>query len=189
MTKITEATLPRRTVVMGAAWAAPVIAMAVATPMAAASGEPTSSLKDARLRWDTWRNNYTDNGSGVVISVRTGIQIQNNYWADDSSSLVSKPASVVLVNITYPAGVVTDNSPSAATLSGEGWTLSSVKANPDGSVTYTLLYGPSISASQSSAEANLVVPAKRVANAQASATCMAVNAELVGAPNWGNPIY
>lgn len=69
--------LTRRTVVKAAAWAVPVIAVAVATPLAAASGEPTC---ERYYRYEAYGQDVADieiTATAVIITYRKTTDIQD----------------------------------------------------------------------------------------------------------------
>ena len=72
-----EATLDRRTVVLGAAWAVPVIAAAIATPLAAASGEPVC---DRYHKYNASGQDVADieiTNTAVIVTYRKTTDIQD----------------------------------------------------------------------------------------------------------------
>jgi len=180
----------RRTLIKGAAWSIPVIAAAIATPLAAASPN-TSEPAKARLVWNTWRNNWAWGNAGNVTGLRTGVQIENRYHADDAYTIVSEDVQLVDVVITYPAGVITDTSVGAAQLSGSDWSIVKSEQHTDGTVSYTVRFVGLIAASRNTGELNLVVPASRPNGASVSVTAytFAPNADAVTAPTYGNTVY
>jgi len=181
-TPVKDMALTRRTVLAGAAWTAPVILLTAAAPAAAASG-----VIDARLRWNTWRNNYVDDGHGNVTGIKTGVQIENNYHADDTYQVVSKPVDVVYVFVKFSAGACAGEAPTSVT--GGGWSFVSHVVNSDGSVEYQFQHVGTVNPSLNTGELNFVVAATRVSGATASAYAIAPNADSAKAPVSGNPIY
>lgn len=93
---MTKNELTRRAVVKAAAWSVPVIAVAVATPLAAAS-EPYPPVKKSRLDWDTkdawslndWGTNVTRVGANIQVKTLDGQPV---------------PAITLAIKIVYPGG-------------------------------------------------------------------------------------
>ncbi|MES2630590.1 MAG: hypothetical protein V4611_01405 [Patescibacteria group bacterium] len=181
--------ISRRQALVVGAWAAPVLTLTIAAPAAAASGPtPPAPGTGARLVYDTWRNNWTYDGAGHVTGVRTGIQIQNRYHADDSYQVVSQAVTDIYVLVTYAAGVINGGTP-APTLTGSGWSYDTASLNSDGSVVYTLHWHGVLTASSSTPELNISLLATKVEGAQASTNAFALNAPVVSGPSYGNTIY
>lgn len=183
--------LSRRAVTTAIAWTVPAVAVAVTAPAASASDasphQPTPTT-DAALRWNTWRNNWVYDHAGRITGIRTGIQVENRYNADESYQRVSKPVASVTVYVTYPASVCAEGSPTSVT--GAGWSFGRRTGNRDGTVTYSFLYSAApIAASNNTGELNVVIAAKHVRGASASAIAVAPNAVSVQAPSYGDPIY
>lgn len=90
--------LDRRAVIRGAAWSLPVIALAVATPLAAASGQPGCSDRAHLYR----PQDYSGNGSmgpnhNVAEILVTGSAVIITY---------RKPVDLVDINVHKPSGSV-----------------------------------------------------------------------------------
>lgn len=72
-----EATIDRRTVVIGAAWAVPVIAAAVSTPLAAASGEPVC---ERYHKYTAYGQNVADievTNTAIIVTYRKTTDIRD----------------------------------------------------------------------------------------------------------------
>lgn len=107
-----ESGISRRAVVRGAAWSVPVIAVAVATPLAAASGGGTVN-SDANYFWDAEsEGDYTSlvaAGGGLAATFSTQISYRADPW-------VAPPASASLVVVvTFSSPVTLDP---ASTITG-----------------------------------------------------------------------
>ncbi|OOB90231.1 hypothetical protein [Rathayibacter sp. VKM Ac-2630] len=130
----------RRSLVRAAVWSAPVIAVALATPAAAASEAPLAPrTSDATLAF----NNFTSwpaqwNATGPTATV-TALQIQNRYWHVSS---VGAPVPVLSVRVRYPASTRPGSAPTA--VSGAGWSFTAAVPSTDGSVDYLFTWSGSV---------------------------------------------
>lgn len=111
--------LDRRTFVKGAAWSVPVIAAAIATPLAAASGEPPVQVRK-RLTFNTKRT-WDENINGVTP--RIGVVVA----AMDTTGPDAVGAVVIVVTIRDSAGV--QQTASTTKMISGGW-----QATPDWTV-------------------------------------------------------
>ncbi|QYM65610.1 hypothetical protein [Microbacterium sp. Se5.02b] len=136
----------RRTVLIGAAWSLPVVAVAVATPAAAASTAALGRFVIETMQGGTWvnpdyygaslqlRNDDTQAASLPVADITSGT-VTVTFALADAGTL----APVVIANAggsspTVPALPNTDPT----------WTAAGVSDNGDGTVTYTLAYAGSL---------------------------------------------
>lgn len=94
-----EATIDRRTVIQGAAWAVPVIAAAIATPLAAAS-QPTSPTKANRLRFTNLT--MTEGGEKNTLYFNTKIQVNGGQPVEQVMLTVSLSRDAETVTRTFP---------------------------------------------------------------------------------------
>jgi hypothetical protein len=174
--------MTRRGLTKAALWTVPVVAVATAAPMAAAS-EPTPPpiVKDARIVFDTWRSNWNWK-NGRPVGIRSGIQIQH-VW--------TKPELHVdglQVTITFPEGVLcTDD---VTIEPGSRRWMFVMRSGQQ----YIFAYAGVLPAGKSSLELNVnFVATPKDLNMvyggyEATATAEAVNAVRVNGPSWGNPI-
>lgn len=110
-------TTHRRTVLKGAAWSMPVIAVAIAAPQAAASTS-TNANSDANYYWlesaDAKLTTLDPDASGYRAQFSAQIAYQSNPWASP------KPAWVLALTITFSEPVTVEKLPA-------GWNLVSPK--------------------------------------------------------------
>jgi hypothetical protein len=149
----------RRSLVRAAVWSAPVVAVALASPAAAASEVPPAPLPDQRtsdatLSFDTfvsWSAQWV--GSTPTATV-TQVQIQNQYW---HASSVGAPVPVLSVRVCYPAAAHAGAAPTA--VSGSGWRFVAAVPLADGSVDYVFTWsGPALEPGHSTPQLEYVVP-------------------------------
>ena len=135
----------RRTVVKGAAWSVPVIALAVGTPARAASGD-VGQVWIEHVEGGTWVN---PDYYGI------NIQIRNNDTS--ATTLPVEPVTSATIVFTLPESVVGDvvpavianaggSSPSAPALPNTDptWVAAGAASDGVGNVNYTLTYSGSI---------------------------------------------
>ncbi|KQQ05471.1 MULTISPECIES: hypothetical protein [unclassified Rathayibacter] len=180
----------RRSIVRAALWSAPVIAIAFATPAAAASAAPTSPATRATstIVFDTWQNNAHWDGSGHRTGLDTRIQVQNRYWTGSDFAAVSAPVTTLSVRVRYPASARVGARPVA--LAGDGWSWTAATADLKGAVEYVFTWsGGALAASRSTPELTYTLNADVPGQVQLSASASAPNADPVAAPSWGDTAY
>lgn len=132
---MTESTtgISRRTLVKGAAWSVPVLAVAAATPMAAAS------LNNANVRWDGTRSSLASisllAGGSVNANVAALPSVPNSVLLENGAGALSGPITGVIA-ITHASGI-----PAGLSLSGDatarGFAVSSIPGVTLGTRTIT----------------------------------------------------
>lgn len=177
----------RRTVLRSAAWALPVMAVAVAAPATAASGavfQPslaldsgfnrrlTTTIPGRSLSQAPWWVNEQVMFAGVSGQIRPTIPA----YTTPSQSVTN---IIVTVSVPQSAGFTL----TAPTVTGSGWTAGSPTAS-GGVVTYTFLYAGSIdtTGNRYAPQLNYVLPANSsLVNSSVPAFSVVVNANAPGA--------
>lgn len=136
----------RRTVLVGAAWSLPVVALAVATPAAAASVGALGRFVIETMEGGTW---VDDEYYGASIQLRNDdTQAATVPVADITSGTVTVTFDRADVGDVVPA-VIANAGGTSPTVGGlpatdPGWTAGGATDNGDGTVTYTLVYAGSL---------------------------------------------
>ncbi|UJP11414.1 hypothetical protein L2X99_07865 [Microbacterium sp. KUDC0406] len=136
----------RRTVLAGAAWSVPVVAVAIATPARAASGDDLGRLVLETATGGSWVN---PEYYGASIQLRNDdTHATSTPVADITSGTVTVTFARVDVGDVQPAVIANagGSSPSVPSLPATDptWTAAGAVDNGDGTVTYTLLFSGSI---------------------------------------------
>lgn len=144
--RVTSSGVARRTVLRGAAWSVPVVALAVATPMAAASVGALGAFVIESMLGGTWINPEYYGAS---------IQLRN----DDTRATVLPVENITsgTVTVTFPRSAVGAIEPAIIANAGGSsptvdalpatdptWTAGGATDNGDGTVTYVLLFSGSL---------------------------------------------
>lgn len=133
----------RRTVVRAAAWATPVVAVAVAAPAVAAS------TNTPILHFDTLNLFGADYVAGDPTTLESQVQVQNVFAA------TSPTLTTVTVVVTYPDTRVSGAAPTSVT--GSGWSFSSA-SHVGATWLYTFVYGGSVAPGASTSTLDYHVP-------------------------------
>lgn len=136
----------RRAVLAGAAWSLPIVAVALATPAAAASGGASGRFVIETMQGGTWVNPQY---YGASIQLRNDdTQATTVPVADITSGTVTVTFARVDVGDVVPAVIANagGTSPSVGGLPATDptWTAAGATDNGDGTVTYTLVYAGSL---------------------------------------------
>lgn len=138
--------LPRRTVLAGAVWSVPVIALVTAAPAAAASAEGLGRFVIETMQGGTW---VDPQYYGASIQLRNDdTQAATIPVADITSGTVTVTMNRADVGALQPVVIANagGSSPSVPALPATDptWTAGGVTDNGDGTVTYTLAYVGSV---------------------------------------------
>ena len=138
--------LRRRTVLAGAVWSVPVVALATATPAAAASDDALGRFVIESMQGGTW---VDPQYYGASIQLRNDdTQAATLPVADVTSGTVTVTFARADVGALQPAVIANagGSSPSVPALPATDptWTAAGVTDNGDGTVTYTLAYAGSV---------------------------------------------
>lgn len=135
----------RRTVLTGAAWSLPIVAVAVATPVAAASGGALGRFVIESMQGGDW---VDDEYYGASIQIRNDDTQATTLPVEDiTSGTVTVTFARADVGAVTPAVIANagGDSPTAPLPATDPtWTAGGATDNGDGTVTYTLLYAGSI---------------------------------------------
>ncbi|NJI58840.1 hypothetical protein HCX50_05300 [Microbacterium oxydans] len=136
----------RRTVLTGAAWSLPIVAVAVATPAAAASGGALGRFVIESMLGGTWVDTQY---YGASIQLRNDDTQATTLPVEDvTSGTVTVTFARADVGDVVPA-VIANAGGTSPTVGGlpvtdPTWTAGGATANGDGTVTYTLVYAGSL---------------------------------------------
>lgn len=134
--------VPRRTVLAGAAWSVPIVAVALATPAAAASAAAEGRFVIESMLGGTW---VDPSYYGASIQIRNDdTQAATLPVADITSGTVTVTMSQVDVGAVVPA-VIANAGGGSPTVGGlpatdPTWTAAGATDNGDGTVTYSLAF-------------------------------------------------
>lgn len=160
--------LDRRTVMRAGVWSVPVVSLATAAPVMAASTPVKGSLRF------NFFNVYgaAYNTAGHATTAHSGLSVQNEYVAN------GPVLSTVTVTVSYADTKVTGAVPTVVT--GSGWSYVS-KTHASGKWTYTFLYTGAVASGGSTSQLEFEVKLKTVPAGSMTLSAAAVGTNVTAA--------
>ncbi len=156
-----------RRVVVGAAWAVPVIVAASTAPAYAAS-------LAASLVFDTFTAYGADYSGSTATRIKTQIQVRREWSA--TTPVVANPT----VAVPFPASVAEGGA--AVSTKGNGWSFGSVSGSASTAWTYTFTWtGTLDNSTQSTPELAFLIGRRPVASTNVSLTAYVTAAQATAA--------
>lgn len=146
-----DSDVSRRTLLKAGAWSVPVVALAVAAPAKAASGE--EAIVDAYTFSQSGVETFYDGAKGGnVVTAFNGSATFSVTW----DSPVSVNSATLMISVPA-AGIDLQKSP---TFSGTGWTYAG-QSSSGGTVVYTFVFGGEVPKSGTSPTLTYTLPGDR----------------------------